>query len=197
LLPDERKIWVYQNQGKGYETLTGFMLAIIILSGVVYVLLSLRLLQKHKRNINNQFSYEERINLAWLRYLIFGIGAIWALVIVGSDPAIYSAVVVFVVFLGYFGINQVGIFTQKSPLVSSEVSKDETKEKVNEVAFQAAVPISETLSEQTIVEPPFPDLKKSKYLSQRKKSTRPLARRWLQKNSTPILNLPSRSWRNH
>jgi AraC-like DNA-binding protein len=164
LLPADQKISVYENGGKGYETLTVFMLGIIILSGVVYVALSLRLLQKHKRNISNQFSYEEKINLAWLRYLIFGIGLIWVFVIIGNDAAIYTAVVFFVVFLGYFGINQVGIFTQKSPTVFSEVYKNETTEKVKEIAFQEAVPISEVNSEQAIVEPPVLDLKKSKYL---------------------------------
>ena len=163
MLPAEQKIWVYQNQGKGYETLMGFMSVIIILSGIVYVALSLRLLQKHKRNITEQFSYEEKINLAWLRYLIFGIGVIWILVILGSDPTIYSAVVVFVVCLGYFGINQVGIFTQKGPMNFSEVSQKEVVEKVHEVVAQHVEPSSEDNSPPTESELLVSDFRKSKY----------------------------------
>lgn len=116
LLPSEQKILVYKNYGVGFETLTGFMSVMISISGVVYVGLSLWLLKKHKQTILNQFSYAEKINLAWLRYLIYGIGLIWVFVIIGNEPAIYSTVVVFVIFLGYFGINQVGIFTQKLPM---------------------------------------------------------------------------------
>lgn len=110
---DEHKIYVYQHAGVGYESLTDFILLMIIVSGVVYVAFSLRLLGRHRRIIQDQFSYAEKINLAWLRYLIYGIGVIWITVIVGYDPATYSTAVVFVIILGYFGINQVGIFTQK------------------------------------------------------------------------------------
>jgi AraC-like DNA-binding protein len=116
----EHKIFVYRNNGVGYETLNSIMVVIIIISGIVYVALSLRLLKKHQQIVRNQFSYAEKINLAWLRYLIYGIGVIWIVVIFGKDPAIYSTVVGFVIILGYFGIKQVGIFTQKSPFESRD-----------------------------------------------------------------------------
>jgi AraC-like DNA-binding protein len=147
LLPAGQKISIYKKGGEGYETLTVFMLAIIILSGVVYVALSLKLLQNHKRTISNQFSYEEKINLAWLRYLIFGIGLIWVFVVIGNDPIIYSVVVFFVVFLGYFGINQVGIFTQKSPTKIVETFKKEAMTKEDEVVVQRVEPDVEISSE--------------------------------------------------
>ena len=119
-LPNETKILVFKNEGRGYETLLIFTLIAIICSGIIYVIWSLLLLKKHKKNILNQFSYSEKINLAWLRYLIYGIGLIWIFIILGNDKLIYSVVVLFVIFIGYFGINQVGIFTKKNQLIDNK-----------------------------------------------------------------------------
>ena len=49
--------------------------------------------------------------MIWLRYLIYGIGLIWIFVIYGNDEILFSLVVLFVIFIGYFGINQVGVFS--------------------------------------------------------------------------------------
>ena len=119
-LPNETKILVFKNEGRGYEALLIFTLIAIICSGIIYVIWSLLLLKKHKKNILNQFSYSEKINLAWLRYLIYGIGLIWIFIILGNDKLIYTVVVLFVIFIGYFGINQVGIFTKKNQLIDNK-----------------------------------------------------------------------------
>jgi hypothetical protein len=115
LLPADQKILVFENEGQGFEIQLQISMVMIILSGIIYVALSLRLLARHARIIQNEFSYAEKINLAWLRYLIYGIGMIWVMVIFGNDPLIYSTAVLFVIFLGYFGIKQVGIFSQPLP----------------------------------------------------------------------------------
>lgn len=107
----DEKILVYRNAGKGYEYITGPVLVLIMISGVVYVILSLLLLRKHKKNISHQFSYSEKINLNWLRFLIFGTAIIWICVLVSNDFLIYTFAVIYVILIGYFGIRQVGIFT--------------------------------------------------------------------------------------
>jgi AraC-like DNA-binding protein len=113
--PVDHKIFVYENKGVGYETNKSILVWAIILSGIIYVILSLHILANHKRKLRDEFSYAEKINLAWLRYLIYGIGGIWIVIIfIGGDRAIFGAVVVFVIVLGYFGIKQVGIFTQQA-----------------------------------------------------------------------------------
>ena len=152
--PAEHKIFVYQNNGLGYETLTALLLLAIIISGIAYVALALRLLAKHKRIIQNQFSYAEKINLTWLRYLIYGIAVIWIVVIFGDDKATYSTVVVFVIMLGYFGIKQVGIFTQHLPI--------ESKSDFKEVAASEPESISTALADSA--EPGTGEPKKAKYL---------------------------------
>src|SRR5688572_16111367 len=67
-LPAERKIFVYQNEGIGYEWLTKSVFIAVIASGTMYVVLPFLQLRKHRRNIENQFSNTARINLNWLRY---------------------------------------------------------------------------------------------------------------------------------
>ncbi|WP_337967707.1 helix-turn-helix domain-containing protein [uncultured Flavobacterium sp.] len=113
-LPFDEKINIFNNQGKGYEVLITILYAAVLFSGIIYALLSLQKLSKHRKNINNQFSFTEEINLAWLRYLIIGSSIIWLVVIFFDDQYIFSVVVFYLIFIGYFGIKQVGIFTNKS-----------------------------------------------------------------------------------
>jgi AraC-like DNA-binding protein len=116
LLPFSSKILVYQNKGDGYVDILSVLYILFIASGVLYITVSFRLLARHKKNIANQFSYTERINLAWLRYLLAGIMVIWAVIILGNDEAVYTTVVLYVLFIGYFGIKQVGVFTHQNPV---------------------------------------------------------------------------------
>jgi AraC-like DNA-binding protein len=116
ILPNEQKIYVYQNKGIGYETFSSFMFLVNSMSGVVYIVLSLIVLKRHRVSILNEFSQIEKINFRWLQYLIYGMCGIWFLVIFShSDFFIFSGVVFFVLFLGYFGIKQVGLFTNIQP----------------------------------------------------------------------------------
>jgi AraC-like DNA-binding protein len=114
-LPVEQKILIFKNNGLGSETELLVLITLIMISGIVYVALSLWLLKKYKKTLQDQFSSAEKINLAWLRYLIYSIGLTWVFVLIGNDPLIFGSAVVFVFFLGYFGIKQVGIFTQSHP----------------------------------------------------------------------------------
>ena len=114
-LPTEEKVFVYQNRGEGYEWLTKNVFIAIIASGIIYVALCFIKLRQHKTNIENQFSNTARINLNWLRYLIYGTSVIWIVIITGlNDTYIFATVVVYVFFIGYFGIRQVGIFSNSS-----------------------------------------------------------------------------------
>ncbi len=92
----------------------------IMISGVIYVILSLRLLYRHRKNIVGQFSNTDRITLNWMRYLIAGMGIIWIVVIfTQSARTVYIAVALFIFFIGYFGIRQANIFS--NPVSAHEV----------------------------------------------------------------------------
>jgi hypothetical protein len=109
-LPAGEKIFVYENEGLGYETFLLIRAASTPTSGVVYILLSLSALRRHRRAIVQQFSTIDKVNLAWLQNFIIGLATIWVLVLVGDDNWIFSATVVFTFFIGFFGIRQGVIF---------------------------------------------------------------------------------------
>ena len=109
------RLEVYQHLGKGYETQFVVLTIAIIASGVIYVALSLYTLWQHRRRIANRFSNTDKITLDWLRYLIYGLGAIWIFVIFYRTPqTLFISSSLFMFFIGYFGIRQVGIFSNVS-----------------------------------------------------------------------------------
>lgn len=124
-LPASEKIRVIESGGAGYEVFSAINLALICISGVIYVLLSQLKLQQHKKKIREQFSDVEKITLSWLQYLIFGIAFIWIVVLgvnlmpfdifknIETDILIYIAVAIFVAFLGFFGLRQTTIFAHQ------------------------------------------------------------------------------------
>lgn len=136
-LPFNEKINIYKNEGKGYEQILSVLLISIIISGILYALLSLLKLSRHRKNITEQFSFTEKINLTWLSYLILGSSIIWVVVIFCNDQYIFATVVLYLFFIGYFGIKQVGIFTNKISenndtkiLVLETVSDDNQSDKI-------------------------------------------------------------------
>lgn len=110
-LSGEEKILSFENQGNDFKNILNIILVAIFSSGIIYVLLSILLIKKHKKSILNQSSSNKKINISWLNYLVYGIGISWFFVLYGNDEILFTVVVVFVIFIGYFGINQVGIFT--------------------------------------------------------------------------------------
>ena len=126
-LPVEEKILVFKNQGAGYEVFNLIRTFANLSSGVVYVILTSIVLRKHRSAILQQFSSTEKINLQWLQYLTYWIGLIWLFVLFGNEDSIYIATVLFILFIGFFGIRQVGIFH------SQQTEAPEIKEEIEEV----------------------------------------------------------------
>lgn len=118
----EHKIFTYENNGAGYEWFIIPMNMAVIVSGITYVLLSLRKLYRHRKNITDQFSNTDKINLVWLRYLIAGLGCIWVAVIFGNDNYVFALAVLYVLFIGYFGIKQTTIFAHHTPVLKEDLT---------------------------------------------------------------------------
>jgi len=111
LMSTKEKMDLYKTNGASYQSFNDVLQIFIYVTGLVYIFLSFRLLRKHKKNIGEHFSYEEKINLNWLRYLIYGLLLIWVIIIVfKKNSLIYGSGVIFVTLLGFLGIRQVGIF---------------------------------------------------------------------------------------
>jgi AraC-like DNA-binding protein len=146
LMPAAEKTEIYKHNGAGYEVYTKTILIALIVSGFSYVLLSFYQLKSYRQRIAEEFSNTERINLNWLRYLIYGILAIWLIILlIGSDALIFGAVVIFVSLLGYFGIKHMGIFTYRHVIVKEPVLKAE--ESVN-ILLNSEEPLPQNTSVQ-------------------------------------------------
>lgn len=142
-LPAVEKMEVYNNKGRDY---TEFMIIagwLMRVSGVAYVTWCFLLLRRHKKNIGELFSYEERINLNWLRYHIYALLAVWLIIIfVKKDSFIFSAVVIFVVLFGYFGIKQVGIFSHKNPVQGAPEQLPAEEEVITALTISPGAPVA-------------------------------------------------------
>ena len=119
LLPADEKLYyvfeVMPDDPPIYIAIFGFLITI---SGPIYIIWSLILLRKHTQGIKQNFSYTEKINLTWLRNLIFGMIIIWVAVLLAEfleenagAALVFSMVTLFVFAIGYFGIRQGVIFT--------------------------------------------------------------------------------------
>ena len=125
-----------------------FVFGIIILFSTIYLVATLRLLKKHKVTVRKMFSYDEGINLNWLRILAFLLILLWV-TISGLTAYIYYleasssivlledymildmqgqiAFVVFVFFLGFFGIKQQIIYSAPKTNDNSRVINEDNK----------------------------------------------------------------------
>ena len=125
--PAEKKLLLMQGQTDDYKGFLIIQLLLITISGLVYPIISYLLVNKHHKLINANFSYEEKINLDWLKYCIWGLGIIYIVVAITSilepfgvfgdfnvDTIIFFFVTLFIFSLGYFGIRHQGIFANSA-----------------------------------------------------------------------------------
>ncbi len=127
----------------GAELLEGILLVIKALFGPIYIVLSLRLLNRHQRNIGELFSDHEDIDLKWLRYIIWSM-AVVLMIFLGITIAkinfsvvamanteffIFFAMSVWIFALGFYGIKQTPIFVP-SPVIATEPRKEARKKKL-------------------------------------------------------------------
>lgn len=111
LLSGAEKIFIYENDGVGYLGLLKIIHFAILPSGIAYIIMSLYLIEEHRKNISNLVSYLENINLNWLRNLMIGMCIIWLSILLGNDITTFTLVDLYILFIGYFGIKQVGMFS--------------------------------------------------------------------------------------
>jgi len=137
ILTAEEKIYVFKNNGAGYELFSSILSTTISLSGVVYVLWSYLLLRKYKRTLSNENYEIKNVNIKWLQLLIGGLGTIWLVVIfTEKESLIFLSVVLFVFSISFFGIKQGNIFTI-TKIQSSEI---ETIPKIETLTISKEIP---------------------------------------------------------
>lgn len=107
---------------------------IFMVTFIYYIFRTFKLLQKHKYLIKDTFSYEERVDLAWLRHIVIAFISLLLLTIVAftlsdmhlfsvkvSDEVLYLGLALIVFYIGYWGLKQRKIFYSVEPqLIETE-----------------------------------------------------------------------------
>lgn len=114
----------------------------------IYLALAIRRLAQHGRNIRDQFSLIEHISLNWLRNLLIAIGLIYVLYLValvfgGKGPVenlLNIAIVIVVYTLGYMGLRQPVIFTQRELGQLGQLESGDARGVVGDKSDSAEVP---------------------------------------------------------
>ncbi len=121
----EQKRMVDQGLVDDFGTFANIMVVGFIVSAITYAIISYRLLNRHERLLENNFSNTDRLNLNWLKGFIWGVVLLFVTVMVvlisrdamgfpypfNPDYLFYSIIVVGILCLGYFGIRHQNIFT--------------------------------------------------------------------------------------
>lgn len=132
ILPAQEKLNVFQNDGAGYEWYMIINNSTMLISGFAYAILTYVLTLKHAKNIRDKFSNIDKKELDWLKYLSLGLSIIWLTVVFTDSPAmIFSAVVLFILFIGFFGINQMTIFNSQQKSNTGQVFYAEDVEDIH------------------------------------------------------------------
>ena len=134
LLSAEEKLEVFLNQGKGYEWYGVIQIVLFVVVGLTYSIVSILKIKKHRKQMLNAFSNTEKKTLIWLEWMSLGLGLIWLLAFFFDDQVIFSGVVLFVLFIGIFGISQTPVFF--TPLKENKVSDVSQNTSLNEPASE-------------------------------------------------------------
>ncbi|MFO7445719.1 MAG: helix-turn-helix domain-containing protein [Ignavibacteriaceae bacterium] len=95
-----------------WHILLNIITAFIAAQVLFYLYYSLRLIKEHRKNIEQNFSHIEKINLNWLRFLLWGQLIVWFLFLlvelIDFEPRHYMWVLlaVFIYLMGYFALKQ-------------------------------------------------------------------------------------------
>jgi len=136
-LSGPEKIEVYRQGGKGFEWYMAIQTSVFMFFGFAYSIASIIEIRKYRRQLLNNFSNVDKKMLRWLEYLAIGLAIIWLVSAFFDDDIVFGGVVLFVLFIGYFGINQYPVFHSITTLdFQADVAKSEVhfKEVVSEEA---------------------------------------------------------------
>jgi AraC-like DNA-binding protein len=127
--------------GQGTPVLFSLFLILTALSGTVYFVLTLRLFKNLDRNISNNFSNAEGIDLHWIRRLAIAFGVVWTLLIAITvihhvlnmfsaafcTDGLFMALSVFVILIGWFGLRQKAIFSPANIVIDLTSGEEQPK----------------------------------------------------------------------
>ncbi len=111
------------------------ILTALAISGGAYAILSLRTLLSHKKNLQKNFSYTEKINLDWLKWIVISFVSLFIilffLIKYGVSLEVFelnslfkivgATLTVYVLLMGFFGLRQSSPFVDMQASLNTEV----------------------------------------------------------------------------
>jgi AraC-like DNA-binding protein len=166
----EQKVLVDTGQIDDFALFSIFSLIAFLVSGILYPILSYRIIGAYKRLLDENYSYKKRISLDWLKYCIWGIGVIYLTAAVVSilreglgikfvfnaDFIFYAMIIIFVFCIGYFGIRHQGLFSdllgdESKLLVRAKPQKEYKKSGLKpEIAENAHQKLQQVMKEEKL-----------------------------------------------
>lgn len=145
ILSAKEKVEVYKTDGKGFEWYVLLNNSAMLISGFAYAIWTYLLTLKHAKNIRNRFSNLEKKELDWLKYQAIALSIIWLTVAFTDNPhMIFSAVVLFILFIGVFGINQMSVFNSQQKSKPNQIYKSE------DILFESQVKVEESVEKDDL-----------------------------------------------
>jgi AraC-like DNA-binding protein len=168
--PEEKLKYIHREEELNIQLVIAGLINITAFAG--YIIASLIEIRKHKKRIRLEFSYEQNIDLKWLRNLVTSL-IIIAIIILGvfmflffkkihvfeADYSFYMLFVLFVFGLGYWGFKQGTIFNYKI----IQTTTGTIHEKKNERSFSDEENLAKELHNYMIQNKPYLDPKLSLY----------------------------------
>lgn len=116
-LPFEARVEELRNKAANYASQGFIKLIATYLSGIIYITWSFVLLYSYKKRLKKEFSNPENISFNWLLMLNIGLSIIWIIVMfIQDDRIIFSSGAIYIICIGFFGISQVKVFTERDLL---------------------------------------------------------------------------------
>lgn len=116
--------------------------------GIIYVLLTIKVVRDFNSKIKNSFSSIERINLKWLMHLTIGLSIVWGVVVLSyivnfistkeihMNQFIYITASVLIYSIGYFSLRQPQIFSPRIQKPDTAPVTDSMKQMEKSTSYQ-------------------------------------------------------------
>ena len=130
MVSEERQFAVVNGDFSGFLWYMYLKLIFFVVSGLTYSVLSIMEVHKFRKRINNFLSNTDHVQLRWLEFLSAGLGAIWLVVLFLDDTYISAMVIIFVISIALFSINQLPV------LYSSRVAMGEANTETESVSAE-------------------------------------------------------------
>lgn len=144
-------------------------LMLIAISGPLYIVWTILLLQRHDVHILNNYSFTENITVAWLRRLIIIFGIIWTALIVFAGihhvmflftrdfctNGLFLSLSLFVIITGFYGLKQSVIITPGFVNIKTNISAEKKPYSTSKLKEEVANDFLRKLEEYMFTKKPY------------------------------------------